>query len=37
VENLARRSPAAAGEPDNSHSSGAKPDLSCGSEAEADA
>ena len=37
VENLARRSPAAAGEPDNSRSSGAKPDLSCGSEAEADA
>ena len=37
VENLARRSPAAAGEPDNSCSSGAKPDLSCGSEAEADA
>ena len=37
VENLPRRSPAATGESGDSSSSGAKPDLSCGSEAEADA
>jgi ribosome-associated toxin RatA of RatAB toxin-antitoxin module len=36
VENLPRRSPAAAGEPDDSRSGGTKPDLSRRSKAEAD-